>query len=408
MKILMLTPRFPYPPNRGDTVRSWSQLEYLAARHNVWLACVDERAPRPEHLDRVQSICRDVAVATSPKLRSLARGGLSLVAGHSLTEGYYHSTTLGGTVRAWASAVHFDAVLTYSSAMAPLAELVDARRVLDLNDVDSHKWQTYASRGRAPMKWLYACEARRTRALERHIVQTNDVTLVVNERERRKLLDLMTPRASDVIRTAVDLEPPSDSQADATQPPAVGMVGSMFYPPNVRAAEWFGRNVWPRLHAMVPEAQWWIIGNRPTRQVRRWGRRPNVTVTGFVPSIEPYFDAMRVFVNAVHGNLGVQTKLLMAMAAGKPAVVTPDSAAGIDYEGEPPFLVAESPVEFADAVERLLYDDALARSLGTRAREVIRDYYQPADQWHRIEQWLMGTPPNGAPAVKSETTEVCV
>ena len=397
MKILMLTPRPPYPPNRGDTVRSWAELEYLARRHDVWLACLSDGRPTPTQLAKLRNICRDLAVAPRSRLTSLRQGTLSLLHGRSLTEGFFAGASLTRTVRAWAEAVRFDAVLAFSSTMAPLAELVEARRVLDMCDVDSHKWRVYADRSRPPLRWLYALEARRLAAAEQHWVRSHEVTLLVNERERRKLLARAKPRHAEVVRTPVEIAntKPPDSPGEWPVPPSepiVGSVGSMFYPPNVRAVEWFGRNVWPLVKKRMPAARWWIVGNRPARQVRRWGRRPDVRVTGFVPSTRPYLDAFRVFIDPVDGDVGVQTKLLCAMSAGKPAVVTPDAAAGIAYDDEPPFLIAREPDKFADAVLRLLQDDALATRLGRRALRVIEDYYQPHEELRRIEQALSGQP----------------
>jgi sugar transferase (PEP-CTERM/EpsH1 system associated) len=393
MKILMLTPRLPYPPNRGDTVRSWSELKYLAMRHDIWLASLSDRPPQPDHLATLRGVCRDLAIAPRSGFASLFRGTFSLLGGRSLTEGYFGNASLERTVRAWADAVRFDAVLAFSSGMAPLAELVEARRVLDMCDVDSHKWRVYADRSRPPLRWLYALEARRLAAAERRWVGTHEVTLIVNERERCKLLAQASPCASDVVRTCVelaDLTGPDSAEPRPAPPrgPIVGCVGSMFYPPNVRAVMWFGQHVWPLVKQSVPEASWWIVGHRPTRQVRRWGRQAGVRVTGSVPDTRPYLEALRVFVNPVDGDIGVQSKLLGAMAAGKPAVVTPDTAAGIDFAGEPPFLIADTPGEFAQAVVQLLTDDSLATEISRRALGVIEEYYRPDQQLWRLEQAL--------------------
>jgi sugar transferase (PEP-CTERM/EpsH1 system associated) len=395
MNILMLTPRFPYPPNRGDAVRSWAELEYLAGRHDVWLACPNEREPYPAQLAKVRSICRDVAVVPRRKFIALVHGGISLLRGRSLTEGFFADDTLKRAVGNWAKIIRFDAVLAFSSAMAPMAEVVDARRVLDMCDVDSHKWRVYADRSRPPLRWLYALEARRLGKAERRWVRSHDVTVVVNQRERRKLLARTNPRHAVVVRTPTEVANTTQAGSPGELPPPpteliVGSLGSMFYPPNVRAVEWFGRHVWPQVKARMPAARWWIVGNRPTRRVRRWGRRQDVRVTGFVPDTARYLNAFRVFINPVDGDIGVQTKLLCAMAIGKPAVVTPDTAAGIDYDGEPPFLIARGLNEFADAVVRLLTDDALARQLGMRAVRAIQSYYLPHVQLGLIEQALSG------------------
>ncbi len=407
MKILMLTPRLPYPPDRGDRLRSWSELDFLARRHDVWLASMEERQPNEDHLAELQQRCRDVAVFPRPASRSFIRGALSVVAGHSLTEGYFCNRRLARCVRAWCGRIEFDAVLTYSSAMAPYAARVVApRRVLDMVDVDSCKWRLYAARSRSVARKFYALEAKRLAAVERRSVRHHDVCLVVNERERRKLLERTYPRQAAVLRTCVDVGEytclnPREPRWPLPHEPIVGTVGSMFYPPNIQAVNWFGRYVWPLVRAAHPDVQWWIVGSRPTRAVRRWGQLDGITVTGYVPDLLPYFAGMRVFVNPVESELGVQSKVIVAMAAGRPVVITPGGAAGIDYEGPAPFLIAGSPRGFAEGVIRLLENDALARDLAKRGRRVVDENYRVETQLPQLERWLQPeaaqSPGRGAP-----------
>ena len=399
MKLLMLTQRFPYPPVRGDRIRAWGELEYLSRRHDVWLACVDRARPWPAQLAEAERRCRGVAVCVRSRAACLLRGGLSLLCGRSLTEGYFADRGLARVLRRWAEEIPFDAVLTLSSAMAPYAELVGAlRRALDMNDVDSFKWRSYAGQAMPPLNWLYRLEARRLAAAESAWVRAQDVTLLVNERERRKLGDWVEPSRSAVVRTGVDLSRyrqvgvgPEGISVPAE--PVVGTLGSMCYAPNVRAVNWFARRVWPAVKRSRPQARWLVVGNRPRRSVRRWHQPPDVTVTGFVPDVRPYLRRMRVFAVPVTGDIGVQTKLIEAMAAGKAAVVTPDAAAGIDYGNEPPFLLAETPEQYAQCVLRLLSDDRLAGELGARARAVVESNYRVEEQVRLIERWLQ---PDGA------------
>jgi sugar transferase (PEP-CTERM/EpsH1 system associated) len=392
----MLTPRLPYPPDRGDTVRSWTALSGLARRHEVWLATLTQGRPQPDHLARVRDCCRTVAVFERSRLRSLCHGTLSLLAGHSLSAAYFHDARLIATVRHWSETVPFDAVLTYSSALAPAAEAIAARRrVLDMCDVDSSKWLTYARQSLPPLRWLYVLEGRRVAALEAYVARSHDVCLLVNERERRKLATAVPAALTDVVPTTVT---PSGSAlpdaALATPPsPIIGMVGSMFYPPNVRAVNWFGRNVWPLVRARLPRARWLIVGSRPTRSVRRWRHQPGVEVTGYVPDVQPYLAQMRVFVNPVVGNLGVQSKVVVAMAAGRACVVTSDTAAGLTYNGPAPLLIADQPDEFAAAVVRIATDAELWQSLSRRARTVAHASYRAETQVDCVERWLAGMPP---------------
>jgi sugar transferase (PEP-CTERM/EpsH1 system associated) len=388
MRILMITPRFPYPADRGDTVRTWAVFRGLAERHDVWLASVDRAAPHPESLQHVRALCRDVAVFARGPLPSLARGALAALLGESFTEGYFHDARLARTVRDWCARHDFDAVLTCSTAVAPAARHAPARRrVLDMCDVDSAKWLTYAKRSALPHRAFYRREARQVALLESRTARTYHVTLLANERERQKFAVRNSDVTAGVLPTVVDLAE-FKTAAPLPQDPVVGMIGSMFYPPNVRAVNWFGRYVWPEVKRALPAAQWLIVGRRPARSVRQWSRLPGVTVTGYVPDVRPFLDQTRCIVNAVDNDLGVQSKLVVAMAAGRPAVVTPKAAGGLVYDDPPPFVVVGSPRAFAEAVVRVLRDDAFARGLATRARAVAEAHYGPEQVVRRMEYWL--------------------
>lgn len=391
MKVLLLVHRFPYPPTRGDCLRSWGEVTHLAQRHDVWLACVDRALPQRDHLKAARTVCRDVAVVVRSGPRCLLHGALSLATGGSLTTGYFRDDRLACTLRTWDTTVGFDAVLTFSPAMAPYATLVRARRrVFDMNDVESAKWRSYAQRGNLLLRWLYALEARRLPAIETQAIRDHDITLLVNELERSKLDTPQRERAA-VVRTGLDLRHygrPDTPAWSLPDKPVVGMLGSMSYAPNVRAVNWFGRHVWPRVRAALPGAEWLIVGSRPTRSVRRWQRQPNVTVTGFVDDVRPYLQRMRVFACAPCEQIGVQTKLIEALAASRPTVITPAAAAGIEHADPPPFLVAATADEFAADVLRLLRDDAHARDLAARARALAEEHYDAEEQLACVERWL--------------------
>jgi polysaccharide biosynthesis protein PslH len=395
MKLLILVHRFPYPPTRGDALRAWGEIEHLAARHDVWLACVERAAPRPEHVARARELCREVAVVVRGPAACAVGGALRLLAGGSVTEGYFFDRRLAAVLARWDRKVDFDAVLTFSPAMAPYATLVRARRrVLDMNDVESARWRAFALRSQPPLRWLYALESRRLPPAEAVWMHAHDLTLLVNERERAKLPSAWRSRAA-VVHTGVDLAQYGTCWNPETGPvlpdePVLGIVGSMSYGPNIRGVEWFGRRVWPRVLQEIPAARWWIVGRRPARSVRRWGRQPGVTVTGFVEDVRPYLAALRVYVCPVREQIGVQTKLIEALGAARPAVVTPAVASGFQYDDPPPFAVASSAREFAQAVVRLLRDAAAARSLARRARAVAEREYDAREQLARVEKCLVG------------------
>lgn len=405
----MLTPRFPYPPVRGDCVRAWGELQHLAARHDVWLASLSDGPVAPDARRAAEERCRGVMICRRSPALALARGALSLLGGQTVTQGYFADDRLVRQVRRWSSEINFDAVLVFSSAMAPYSRLVPgARRVLDMNDVDSIKWERYAGYRTRWLRWAFQLEAARLAAAERQWCRLHDCTVVVNQREQQRLLARCGAVTSSAVRSGLPL--PADLHAADAVPELpserrVGMVGSMSYPPNIRAALWFAAEVWPRVLAQAPDARWMIIGRDPTRAIRALARLTGVTVTGLVPELAPLLRSLRVFVVPVRDDLGVQTKLIEALAHGRPAVCTRETAGGMDWRGTAPFLIADDAPTFARQVLRILSDDPLAHTLSRAALATAAEFYDVRRQAAEIEQLLHRGPQSAAQPARPAPAE---
>jgi glycosyltransferase involved in cell wall biosynthesis len=129
----------------------------------------------------------------------------------------------------------------------------------------------------------------------------------------------------------------------------------MNYAPNVDAALWLARSIWPLVRARRPDVCLDIVGASPTAAVRALqDPESGVRVTGSVPDVKPYLWAASVSVAPLRVARGVQTKVLEASAAGLPCVVTPEVSAGLPASLRPLCPVAASPAEFAEAVIDLL------------------------------------------------------
>jgi sugar transferase (PEP-CTERM/EpsH1 system associated) len=401
MKLLVLIHRLPCPPDRGAKLRAAIELRYLASRHEVWCAGFldaegrEGRRQARESLVEWRQLCRPVAAS---------RALQGLLTGSTATEGYFWSAQLERQVMAWARDIDFDAVLAFSSSMAPLALRVPAqRRVLDLVDLDSRKWTESADGARWPMRWVYRTEGQRLALRERNWIEAFDASILVNDREAA-LLSEATNSPSDlaaklhVIETGAWSNEPSFAQRPPTgstlpDEPNVGFLGAMDYPPNVHGVRWFARSIFPLIRARQPDANFWIIGRSPTRTVRELHDGCHIHVTGTVPSVDPYLNRLRVSVAPLRLARGVQTKVLVAMAAGIPCVVTPQVSEGIGARPGYQYLVASSPDQFARAVRSLLTDRDLAVRMGEAGRRFVRRRFNPDVSMARLELLLRGYQP---------------
>jgi len=369
MKVLYLAHRLPYPPNKGDKLRSFHELKHLSGRHQVWCGCFVDNPADLKHVEAVRAMCADVAAVRLLKTVSMPRGLWSLARGGTFTEGYYQHLEMVRTLRRWDRQAGFDAVLVFSSGMAPYARYVRApRKVLDFCDLDSRKWTAYAQRSSGARALLYDLEGRRLATRELQWLNEFDAANGVT------IPDL--PESGWVC--------PS---------PVAGFVGCMDYPPNVDAVVWFVRDIWPLIRRRVPDASFEIVGRRPTRAVRVLGETPGVQIVGEVEDVVSFVRRFRVSVCPIRIARGLQNKVLEAMAAARPVVLTPTAATGLTAKDQIHYLIADTAEAFADQVVGLLADPDRCFRLGAAARRFAAENHCWEREMSRLESLLFASMP---------------
>jgi len=388
--ILFLTHRLPYPPDKGDKIRTFHQLDHLALSHNVYCACfVDSRADLAA-APQMRRWCADVAAVPWQRDMGIARAGAALLRGRALSIGAYDDARMHRIVKSWSRSVSFDAVVAFSACMAPYAMRAHAkRRVLDLCDVDSAKWLAYAQTDLPPRRWLHACEGRRLAAFERSCVQQFDDVLVITSAERH-LLDAHDRHGHvHVVGNGVTI-PGGQPRPASSRGPVIAFVGAMDYRPNVEGAVWFVRKVWPLIRARLPGARLLLVGRHPVAAVRRLRRVAGVAVTGKVARPQPYLDQARVVIAPLLVARGLQNKVLEAMAAHRPVVCTSAVARGLDAIANVDVLVADDGSAFSEAVLELCESDARCEAVAAAGHRYVSRYHPWREILERFERIVLG------------------
>lgn len=356
MRVLFLTHRLPYPPNRGDRIRSYHLLRHIAAHATVDLLSLVHSDEEAAQANGVAGIAGRVELARVSRVRNAVAALAALPAGVPLTHALLDSPALGDCLQRLCTPDPPDVVLAYCSGMARLALEPPLDRVpflLDMVDVDSEKWRALSHTAAPPMRWVYAREARLLRAFERRASARARVTFVVNAREREAMLAVNETARVDVLSNGIDVGT-FRPETQASRTPDVVFAGVFNYEPNEQAALWFAREVWPTVRAARPDATFTLVGMDPSRAVRALSAQPGIRVTGTVPDVRPYLWSASVSVAPLLVARGLQNKVLEAVAAGLPCVVTPQVAEGLPPEVEGAYRVADDPRAFAEAVLRLL------------------------------------------------------
>jgi sugar transferase (PEP-CTERM/EpsH1 system associated) len=378
METLFLVHRIPFPPDRGDKIRSWHMLRHLAGLGRVHLACFADDEADAAHLPALREALGGSLGEAHVEVR---RTGKAIAAARALLEGKPVSLTLFDSARMrrfgarMLARPEVESVFAFSGQMAQFVpERLSQRFVMDFVDVDSAKFDAYAATG-GPLAAAYRREGKRLFAVERSVAARADASLFVSEAEAA----LFRARANlpqaciRALGNGVDLDfyrPGASGVAEAPHP-LVLFTGQMDYQPNVEAVRWFASEVLPRL----PGVTFAVVGRNPPDAVKGLaGER--VIVTGAVPDVRPWLAAADVVVAPLLIARGIQNKVLEAMAMAKPVVATPAAFEGIEAEPGRDLLVADSAEAQAAAIARLLADPAEAAALGAAARKRVEDAYR--------------------------------
>ncbi|MEO5734528.1 MAG: TIGR03087 family PEP-CTERM/XrtA system glycosyltransferase [Rubrivivax sp.] len=402
--ILFLAHRLPYPPDKGDKIRSYHQLRHLvAAKHRVWLGTfVDDEADL-QHLPAVEAMCAGTQMLRLHPRRARLKSLRGLATGQALTVDYYRDPRMSDWVAQVCKDVRFDAVLVYSSSMLQYVQhLQDGQHrqdvprplVVDFCDVDSAKWHDYGRRHAWPMSWVYRREARLLADVERAGAAHADHSLLAtaNEAQLFRQVALLEPdrtrdrngdRTGDrigVLGNGVDADfhapdPQRVSPFGADEIPLV-FVGAMDYWPNIDAVCWFADQMLPALRLRHPKLRMHIVGRNPAPAVLELAKAHRaVSVTGTVPDVRPYVQHAAVVVAPLRLARGIQNKVLEAMAMARPVVAASACAAAIDALPGQHLLAAEAAQHYIDAVDTLLRDPAGAETIGRAARCQVQAVY---------------------------------
>ena len=379
--LLYLVHRLPFPPNKGDKVRSYHLLRHLAQQHRVFLGTFIDDPDDEQHVDTVRTWCVGFHAARLAPRRARVASLAGLATGEALTLRYYRDAGLAAWVDATLAAERIDAVVVFSSSMVQYAEgRPDLPLLVDFVDVDSAKWSEYAGRHPWPLSWLYRREGERLLAYERSAAVRATRSFFVTDKET-ELFRSLAPESAHTIEplcNGVDAEFFAPDAQRASPYPAgewpLVFTGAMDYWPNIDAVTWFAREVLPALKRDWPQLRFHIVGRSPPPAVQALAS-DSVNVTGTVPDVRPYLQHAKVVVAPLRLARGVQNKVLEAMAMARPVVCAQACLEAIDAEPGRELVGAAEVADFQREVAALLQAPAKGEAIGRAARErVLKSY----------------------------------
>ena len=378
MKLLLVSPIFPWPPDEGGRLRVLGLARELAASHELTLLAVARHAPDTESLQALRRTVGRLEVVVLPRgpLHRLRDLILSYLTRTPYLAVVYSRPALRRAVAALAPG-HEAAQAEFPYGAALIADL-PLLKVMDAHNVEADILAGNARHASSlPRRVHHRLQAAFMRRFERRTAARMDWVLACSEEDRRAFADLC-PRTLTVPNAVADVR-----ERDEPQGLEVLFTGLMSYLANAEGALWFVSRVWPLVLAGEPRARLLIVGKDPGPAVRALDG-PTVRVTGRVEDVSGYYRQAAVFVCPLRVGSGTRLKILEAMSWGVPVVSTPLGRAGLEAVDGREIVTAEEEGDFARAVLSLLADPARRREMGRAGRELVASRFT----WGRAAQTL--------------------
>jgi sugar transferase (PEP-CTERM/EpsH1 system associated) len=378
-KVLYLTPRFPHPLDKGDKLRAFHQIRVLSEHHDVCLCALSHEPVSRENLAALEPYCCRIEIVPLSRAWSWFRTAVAGLLNEPFQVGYFSSPKAGKRVHELVGEFEPDHVIAQLIRTARYVRDLPVTRTLDYMDAFSRGLRQREEMSSVPVRLMLGRERRAVRNYERAVFDEFDHHTIISERDRQ-VIDHDQRDSIRLVPNGVDLE----AFAPRSEPAKADLlfVGNMSYSPNVTAATILAREILPRVQETRPGCRLLIAGTTPTRAVLRL-RSASVTVTGWIDDIAGCYARSRVFVAPMMAATGIQNKLLQAMASGLPCVTTSLANQALGA-GPDEVLLAQTPREFADAVEHLLSDPEAARELGRKGRELVLRSFQWRQATHPL------------------------
>jgi len=394
-KLLFLVHRIPFPPNKGDKIRSYNFLAYLAKEYEIYLGAFIDSAADRRYRSELDRYCREACLVDLHPVKKRLLSTLALLAGEPLSVRYFWDRQLSEWVKRVMCENKIENVLVFSS---PMAKYIDELRghfryIVDFVDVDSQKWAQYGNEHRWPMSWIYTREGEKLLAYERNVASRSDCSVFVS-RSEAELFQKLAPEVSDrisYVENGVDTEyfRPSPSLATpyGEADKVLVFTGAMDYWANVDSVIWFTREVLPAIREAIRGVKFYIVGSNPVSAVTDLAQVDGVHVTGTVLDIRPYLQYANAAVAPLRIARGVQNKVLEAMAMAVPVIASPQALEGIENVGSADVYEGGSVESMKQAAIDVL---SRPRTVSEASRAFITQGYDWNRNSAKLDQLLRG------------------
>lgn len=371
--LLFLVHRIPFPPNKGDKIRSFNILKQLNETFDVYLGCFIDDPFDKGYVEELASYCKELFTLDQNKHVAKLKGLTSFLTGKPITLPYYFDKKMQHWTDRCLAEHSISKVFVYSSSMAQYcqgAKYENLERIIDFVDVDSDKWRQYAEKKTGVARWVFNREYKQLGQYEDEVCHEFNYSLFVSPDEaelfRQRQAKADQSKVVGVLN-GVDIDYFDPTAKFIEEPlvpkePFISFTGAMDYWANVDAVVWFVEQVWPLIVKENPQAKFVIAGGNPTSEVQALSNLDGVIVTGRVVDVRPFIHKATCVVAPLRIARGIQNKVLEAMSLNQRVICTPMAMEGINAPSSDHVYIEDDPLKFAEVCIEYLQNGLPATS----------------------------------------------
>jgi len=388
MRILMLSPYIPWPLNGGPPIRIYYVLrELVRLGHEVVLLAGHDGPPLPTS-HPLTSLCREIVTYQPPES---ARSGVpflsalrSLASPLPYVAAKFGARHIRESIQRLAEKHEFDLIWANFAFMAyavPPELCRTTPLVLDEHESEGLLWRQFLRHGSLAKRAFALVNLIKLPAFQKRIMSQVAAVLSNSEREADFTRQYAPPGVQVwAVPNGVDTAVFAPAQTEGNKKNVILLCSGLAVYRNRAAALWFARRMFPRIRLEVPDAEFWIVGSNPNREIWRLAETPGIHVTGTVEDVRPYYAMAKVAVAPYRYGEGTKIKVVEAMACGTPVVSTSIGCQGLEVIDGKHLLIADNEADFSRRVAELLRDPERAQALAAAARGLAVEKYS----WERL------------------------
>lgn len=370
MNVLVVLPRIPYPLEKGDKLRAYYQIKELSKHHKIYLIALYNKAIPHNAFKQLAPFCQEIHFLKQNIFRSALNMLGSFFSGLPLQCGYYYSHKNHTLIDNIVNDIQPDVIYCQLFRMAEYVRHYHIPKVLDYQDAFSKGMERRAERASFFKKWIMQGEARRIAKYETEIFDDFNKKTIITTADREHINHPMRDEIV-IVPNGVDFE--NFTRKDKKKDYDLIFSGNMNYAPNVDAAVYLCKEIFPELEKKHSGIKLMIAGTSPAAKVRALAT-DNITITGWVPSMVDCYAAARIFVAPMRLGTGLQNKLLEAMSMGLPCVTSPLAAQAM-LPSKGAILQCSSTLQYIETIDKLLTDSEFYNELSNSGNRFVHENY---------------------------------